>query len=734
MEQQVEEYGDLHSGTERPQPALTGATIELNEGDILFAEGDTSDGVYRVVAGVMGVRVRQGDGREAVIDKLGPGAVFGEMARHSGHKRTATVYAVTEACLVRLSEQKDGTLTAEIEQALQETKEVAEVRWQRLQLAQRLQAFLGVIEPIDLHILQEKMPWHHLANGDVLYREGEASNGLYLVVNGRLRVVFSDAHETTGWEVAAGETVGELSVLSGDSQRAATVYAVRGTNVVHISLTLFEELLHRYPRLINKISQLLVGRQKRTLRQAKPTAPTSLSLALIPASPRVDIQQFARELCGALKSFGSVVTLDPRAVDERYGRPGAAQTPNSAPHSTAVALWLNELESQHKFTLLTAEAADTPWTRRCINQADRVLIVGYPQADATPGAAEQYLASLQIRPRTELVLWHERETERPTGTLPWLKARDVCAHHHVRQGDANHMARLARRLTGNAIGLVLSGGGARGLAHLGVYRALQQLRIPVDYIAGTSIGSVIGGGIALFENHDEMLPLVARLANKKTLFDYTLPFTSFFASHKVTNFMKEIYGDVQIEDLWMPFFCVATNMTTVEAVILDRGPLWWAIRASLSIPGIFTPVVAEGEILVDGGVMDNFPAMLLAQRCESERIIGINVKPEKVKKRDYHFETAISGWRILASRLNPFAKKLRTPSLFGVFMRAMELNSVHSAREGLKVVDLLIEPEVKQFSILDFHAYKPIMEIGYETALAPLRVWGGNRLPYLQAA
>ncbi len=200
------------------------------------------------------------------------------------------------------------------------------------------------------------------------------------------------------------------------------------------------------------------------------------------------------------------------------------------------------------------------------------------------------------------------------------------------------------------------------------------------------------------------------------------------ASEKVTRLIRGYFSGRDIEDLWRPFFCVATNLTTAEEVVYTRGPLWWAVRASIAIPGVFTPVMDDGDVLTDGGVLQNFPVALMAELCESDRLIGVNVAPFNEKKRDYDFDTSVSGWRILWSRLNPFSKPVRSPALIGTIMRALEINSVQRSKSDEALVDLMIYPDTGRFGLYDFSNYEPIVAAGYEAAYGPLTSWQGRRL------
>jgi predicted acylesterase/phospholipase RssA/CRP-like cAMP-binding protein len=581
--------------------------------------------------------------------------------------------------------------------------------------------------------LQDQLEWLHLSNGDVLFRQGDAPDGMYIVVNGLLRITVTTPtgkDEVLG-EIGRGETVGEFALMT-DEVRTATIYVARETNVVRITPPVFKRLVRRYPELMGKIAGGIVKRQQRILepilKGIKRPSPAALTMALLPASSTVDTSRFAQELASALALHGPARALSSQQFDEAYGQPGASQSEPDDAANPAIVAWMAELEASNKYLLYVAGFAPSAWTRRCIGQADRVLIIADPRGDPAPGAAERMLEQLEVPVRTELVLWHPTGTKRPQGTSAWLDVRQVHTHHHLRRGDQGHMARLARRLTGNAIALAFSGGGARGWAHAGVHRAMEELNIPVDYVGGTSMGAVMGGTLHLSESNAELMRRAARFSHPKVLFDYTLPFTSLMASHKMTRFTQDMYGDLLIEDHWHSFFCVACNLRTAESVVFQRGLLWRAVRASLATPGVWTPVMEDGDLLVDGGVMDNFPVRLLADLSESERIIGVQVNPERETRQHYDLDTGISGWHILHRRINPFLKPLRSPPIIGIIMRALQVGTVRRSKTAETLVDLLITPDVKHFGFLDFAEHEAIAQIGYEAALEPLRKWKEKQL------
>ncbi len=697
--------------------------VELKEGEILFEEGDVGDSMYIVVAGVLGVRIRQPDGTDQLIDKLDLGATVGELALISGQPRSATVFAINDAGLIRLSQTEFDELTETDPQALGDMKATSMARWQRLQLAAVLHNLLGELDANELHQLQDQLTWHTFSNGDVLFRQGDAAEGMFVVVNGRLRAVVeaSPGDEQTIVEITAGETVGEFALFTAE-KRTATVYAVRETNAVYLSKAVFENLSRQRPEWMGKLAHILVQRRRRALAQV-PTAPSSsLNFALVPADDSINIRQFAQELTAALTKFGSAISLDSQQFDERYGRSGAAQTLPDAPENVALSSWIGEMEASHAHVFYLADESPTAWTQRCVNRADRVLIVANPQADPTPGMVEQYLAQLEVPLRTELVLWHPAGTDYPKDTLRWLQPRHVLHHHHIRQEDAAHMRRLARRLSGNGIGLVFSGGAALGLTQQGVYRALLELDIPLDYVGGVSMGSIMGGMVAIgasyaeFEEH-------SRWSEKLGVLDYTLPLAALTRSKNVMQILKSAYERFEIEDLWIPYFCISSSLTRAEPKIHQRGSMWRAIRASMAIPGVFLPVVEDGEVLVDGGIMDNYPVATMAELLESRHIITVLVSPFKEKKRQYDYDTHLSGWKVLWHRLNPFNKRLRLPSPADTLIWSMEIHGRRTSRDQEGLAELTISPNVKGFGVTDYDRWRELAQLGYETALEPLRQW-----------
>lgn len=700
--------------------------LTLAKGEPLFRLGDPGDSLYILDSGLLDVRIPVTAGEPRVLDRLAPGATVGEMALLTGQPRTADVVAVVDSRLVRLRRAGFERLAERHPAIVDGLAWAVTPRVQRTQLAGILFKLLGDLDPAALQHLQSRLTWRRLADGEMLLRQGDPASSMYIVVNGRLQVVReeTDAHGVTEHvldEVGAGVTIGEAALLT-DDVRSASAYAIRDTDVVEITRAVFEELVREYPQVMVRITQLTLQRLQRTQRVLNSGGPRALTVAILPAGigPQ-PLLPVAERLWAELSAVGETALFTSDRLDDAYGRAGAAHLESEHPLSLVVNSWLQQQESHYRHILYVADPEPSPWTQRCISQADRILLVA---AVGTDPATSPLELELNVRTRRELVLLYDPAAGEPQATMRWLQPRRLTAHHHIRDNVADDWQRLARRLTNRAVGVVLSGGSARGLAHIGVVRAMEEIGLPVDYIGGTSMGAMIGAAWAAGLTSDDGLRLAERMANPATLLDRTFPYTSVMASRKVTAVLRELYGERHIEDLWRPFYCVSTDLSTAKPVIHEQGLLWRAVRASTALPGVFSPVLTdEGHLLVDGGVMNNFPVDVMASRLDCGLIVGINVSPTGQAERDYAFGDSISGWEILARRANPFSPNDQVPTLIEIMLRTMEVNSLYHRNTAERLADILIEPDVRDVGALDFAAYRTLIDRGYEAGREELARW-----------
>ncbi|MCL1588723.1 MAG: cyclic nucleotide-binding domain-containing protein, partial [Actinomycetia bacterium] len=443
----------------------------------------------------------------------------------------------------------------------------------------------------------------HLPGGTTLMVEGDEADSMYLVQSGRLRVlVRRDGVELPVGEIGPGEVVGEMSMLS-DGNRSATVVAIRDTSLWELSKDAFNELVITHPTMLLELTRLLVTRLHRTNRAASVEGSVR-SLVLLPVDRSLDMSEFAAAFLASLGD--SAVKVDRAAARESLGAEAPDRSVGSS-HESDIARWMHRIEAKSDLVVYVADFDLTSWTRRCLRQSDLVLLVTTCAASGEPTEAESVLlwdSESDIRPQVDLVVVHAMSTTRPSGTSSLLARRDVQRHHHVRTGSPEGLMRLARISRGRSVGLVLGGGGARGFAHLGVIKALDERNIPIDFVGGTSIGASAAAGVGLgWDTATSIANAKHVTVDRGSLVDFTPPVIALSKGETIGTGLRHVFGDAQIEDMWIPMFCVSTDLTDGVARVHTQGSLWRSVRSSIAIPGTFPPMRADdGHVLVDGGV------------------------------------------------------------------------------------------------------------------------------------
>lgn len=572
-------------------------------------------------------------------------------------------------------------------------------------------AIFGGLPEETIAALAQKMRPRELANGEALIQQGQPGDSLFLVIDGRLEARLSVA--ATPPQVKAlgrigrGEVVGEMAVLSG-APRLCSIVAIRESRVLELARADFQEILARHPDSLVQITYQIIRRARAPVAAQDPVA----TVGVIPASPRVEIDRFSEALVAALSEWGSVGLLRPRDVLGPTGN----ETLNDN---------LSLLEQEHDRVVYQGLHWGAAWSRRVVRQADLILVVADADDDAALSDFERDALFCE-RPlsaaRVDLVLLHRDRSAAPRGSARWLQHRRPRLHHHVALGAAGDFARLSRLITGNSVHLILSGGGARGFGHIGVMRALDEAGIPIDFVGGTSMGA----GMAAFRAMEWPAARVVETMHRHLASgrDLTLPVLSLFAGKKGTRALQAMFGEQQIEDLWLNYFAVSADLQHAEEFVHRRGPLWLAQRASTSMPGIYPPVILEGRCLIDGGALNNLPVDVMAGITPG-RIIAVDVSQEHAVEFAAHHPMMISGWELLWRRLNPFRRAPRDPHIADVLARAGEIAAVRIRRasHASTQVALTITPPVTGYRTLDLSAIDTIVDVAYRHACEHVEGW-----------
>ncbi len=535
-----------------------------------------------------------------------------------------------------------------------------------------------------------------LPGGETLFEEGDPGDALYVLLSGSLGVYVN----RSGGKVqlltllGPGEVVGEMGVIASMS-RSATIRAIRDSELLKFSKESFNRRLKINPEAMHGISQILVHRLRRASRGVNASIEPK-TVALLPATSSVDAAGVARRLAAVFEKQGSrVAVIGPESADQ----PSA---------------WYGTLESEHDHVLLCGVPDNDEWVRVCARQADRIVVVADSCATPRVELPADLLRHRADHQLLDLLLIHHGATERPTGTGRWLDVLTVNRHFHIRETNGGDWKRMARIISGRGLGLVLSGGGARAYAHIGVLKALAEEGIDVDFVGGTSMGGIVAACVAMDWSPDRISEEIKEsFVRSNPLSDYTLPLLGLVKGRKVERLLAATFGELSIPDLWRPYFCVSSNLTTGEEHIHGRGRVCDALRASLALPGIIPPVVCEHGVLVDGAVLNNLPIDVM-RALHRGPIVAVNVARDLALLPE-----ALLGMQ------DSFFKTLVRPPIVSILMRSATVTGVAQEREQVERADLVIEPPLGGIEIRDWKAFDQAVEIGYLHAMKVLETSGG---------
>ena len=591
-----------------------------------------------------------------------------------------------------------------------------------------------------LREIAQDSQWLSLPGGATLFSAGDPADALYVVLSGCLGVFSPAERRNRGFvgRVTAGDTVGEMGLISG-RPRNAHVVALRDTELARLPAESFNRLFRQHPEAILRIARLTVDRLESAQSRTRTHSHAARTFTLLPQSVEVDVGGFAAELVKALSAFGRTELV----WNVRAG--------------THTSHWFHRIESANEYVVYVAEANPGRWSSLCVRQADTLLLLaradsearpwatllrpqGAAMASATPASPARFEDSapsaivapsadptdpaqsaspappaMPMAPQhAELVLIHDGELVRGAAARWLASVLPGTPHHHVT--SKADVPRVARMLTGRGVGLVLSGGGARGFAHIGIVQALREANIPIDLVGGTSMGAILGAGVSLCWTIDELKDRFRRsFVDAKPLRDYTLPFVSLVSGHKVTRLLQRAFGDVTIEDLPLDFFCVSSNLSTGHSEVHRRGELWRWLRASVAIPGVLPPVVHKGELLVDGGTMNNLPVDAMRDLGRGP-VIGCDVGADRAFTTDTDDVDVPLPWQLMRW----MREKKHRPNIFQILWRAGMVNSNAMTAAHREKTDLLLQPPLATIDMLNWNGFDRAIAAGYEYAVRRL--------------
>src|SRR6201994_216169 len=539
--------------------------------------------------------------------------------------------------------------------------------------------------------------WFGLPGGMELKRDGENAQALFLVVTGSLGIFVEDEHQKRRLvaHIPAGETVGEMSLISGDTGHSAQIIALRDTELLRISPQGFDSLISRHPRVMLNLMRVLVKRLQATTRNPNDMARPK-TFAVVPLQPGLEHEPIAHRIAASLTEMGSrAAVLDASAAEQS-------------------AEWFTRFEAEHDIVFYRGDGPDTAWTHLCQRQADRILLLACSDKPLPLGPIDIGTNTERASGLPELLLLHPSSSLRTVPEHFALRSGLFESHHHVRAGNTNDIARLARFISGRAVGLVLAGGGARGFAHIGIIKALKEAGVPFDHLGGTSMGAIIAAGLAREWGLEEMRDRMrAVFVDDNPLSDFTLPLIALVRGKKVSQRLREHFDEVCIEELPLPFFAVSSDLTTGRIHVHRDGVLGRALRASVALPGILPPVTHHGHLLVDGGVMNNLPVDVMREQAGGAGpIIACDITGElDLQAQDSRYGER-PWWWLIGQRMRG------NPSIVSILMRSGTVGSEAQRRIAREQCDYMIETPMPDIGLRDWRKFDRAIQEGYDTARA----------------
>uniref|UniRef100_A0AAY4BI20 lysophospholipase n=1 Tax=Denticeps clupeoides TaxID=299321 RepID=A0AAY4BI20_9TELE len=620
------------------------------------------------------------------------------------------------------------------------------------------------------------LDWMALEAGRAVYRQDDKSDSTFIVLSGRLRSVImkDDGKKELAGEYGRGDLIGVVEALT-HMNRATTVHAVRDSELAKLPEGALSSIKRRYPqvvtRLIHLLGQKILGNMQQVngplsahdLGLHTPTSkwdagnPASnlSTVTILPVSDEVPLTAFTLELQHALSAIGPTLLLTSEIIKQRLGSAALDSV-----HEYRLSSWLGQQEDIHRIVLYQSDCTLTPWTQRCLRQADCILIVGLGEQDPTVGEMERMLEGSAVRAQKQLVLLHREDGPPPSSTVDWLNMRSwITRHLHLscprrvfsrrslpklremyervfekppdRHSD---FSRLARVLTGNAIAVVLGGGGARGCSQVGVIRAMTEAGIPIDMVGGTSVGSLMGGlyaedkSCSLMRVRARQWAMMTSVFNK--ILDLTYPVTSMFSGSSFNSSISSVFKEKQIEDMWLPYFNISTDITASSMRVHTDGSLWRYVRASMSLAGYLPPLCdpKDGHLLMDGGYINNLPADV-ARSMGAKVVIAIDVG--SLDESDLtNYGDSLSGWWLLWKRFNPLSERVRVLNMDEIQTRLAYVCCVRQL-ESVKNSEYCeyIRPPIDRYGTLDFGKFDEIkcnflfQDVGYQHGKTLFDVW-----------
>lgn len=570
--------------------------------------------------------------------------------------------------------------------------------------------------------LMNKCSLIKLTYGDVLLRQGDKPSAIYLLIHGKLTVSVTTTTNPLKplGHIDEGEMIGELAALANEPY-PYTVKAIRDCIIYKLSQKDFLDLCQRYPSCILEAVQPLISRSNNILQEI-PNEDRHKSTVIMPANKHVSMSIFAGKFIDILKQHTDIILFSDYLTEY--------DTTNDI---DALRQKINHLEENKKLPqiiIYLLKSSHSPLAKIALDKAEKIYLV----ANALTEPLIDLMLKEYIHKNTvettllpDLIITHPPTTQMPRHTSAWLQLTSFNMHHHVKLDATKHFERLLRFIQGKPYGLVLGGGGTRGWGHIGTIKALCDQEYPIDFIGGTSVGAIIGACYAMRESYEDTYSkfskIVSTSKNSISWRSVTLPIISIFDSKSFTNANREVFENIFIEDLWLPYFCVSSNLSNYSEEIHRSGLLWEKTRASSSLPGLIPPMLIDGEIHFDGGLLNNLPVDIMWQLIGKKgKVIGVELNSSMQDNHRYSFPPILAFKQAITTKMGMNKDDYKFPRFVDIFMRGLLVGSSAKAKQNGQSATILVNLSLRKFRLLKYShkQAQKMIEIGFVETISKL--------------
>ncbi len=641
---------------------------------------------------------------------------FGLVSLLSGSSKSYDLISDTEVTVLQLSKSDLDSLSETYPNIKERLMDAINLKLFNPEINSAIKKIAKGIDDDTISKLKENLSWKTLQASEVLFSEGDPGDSCYVVMSGRVQAIknYGEDSELVLGELSRGDIIGDMALIT-EEPRSATIKSTKLTRLICFSKDTFNSVMYSNPQALMEVSKALINRLKH--KESRDDG-QSLVIGVISLIDKVSTDRFLDLFISSLNRHGSI-----ESVDEKISGTGQDLF-------NFEILIENIIAEKNYLVLRSSDLDNTEWKSKILNYSDKVLVLGNSKELATIGKEESAIFGDYRDIDTDkvsLLINHSGQTGIPSGTAKIKSIRNGVKLYHMKEVDtSSEVDRVVRRITNNTLGLVLGGGGAKGFAHLGLFKAMTELGIPVDVIGGTSAGSIVAAQIALGYSLDEIIEINRSVNRLKMFKEYGFPYISLIKSKKIEQAARLVGSDRDIEDMWIPFFAPATDLTNSRLVLFESGPVWEAIRSSGALPGIVVPHFKDSSILVDGGVLNNLPVDIMRSRYDGKIICSsCSTDQQSPTKLDGVPNQARLFFEKMYNKSAFKDKYSYIPTISELILKMSVVSSSSLSEKNIGLSDLYLELPVERYGLTDFNdkAMNDMIDIAYDYSIKQLQTY-----------